>query len=373
MQRSFKMGTLMSIPIRVDFSWFAALALFTWSLAGSYFPKDLPGQPPISYWALGFTASLILFLSVVLHELGHSWVATRNGLSIRRITLFIFGGVAQISDEPKSAIAEFKIAIAGPIVSLSLGALFLGMNFAARTAGGIRWFVALTGYLAWANFFLGAANMIPAFPLDGGRVLRALIWHITQNMRRATRYAATAGKFFAFLIIAFGFVMMFRGNFLGGLWYIFIGWFLQQGAEASYQQLLVRDAFSGVKVRDIMTSNILSLSADISLADAVDKYFLTHTYNCYPVMDGDRFIGVLPLKRVKRVPKEEWPLRSVRDVATPLGDLQTVDPTDDINDALRSIVRANVGTVYVVRDGHLVGIVSRGDIFKAMQIRTALG
>jgi Zn-dependent protease len=247
--RSIPLGRILGIPIGLDYSWFLVFALVTWSLAGSYFPEQYPGWSTGLYWTIGLATSLLFFASVLLHEFGHSVIALRNGIPVRSITLFIFGGVAQIGREPGSPGVEFRVAIAGPIVSLALAGLFGALGWFGASLAPLA---ALATYLAYINGSLALFNLIPGFPLDGGRVFRAIVWQVTHSFRRATEIAGGAGHLFAWLFIFWGVWQMFGGNFVGGLWIAFIGWFLENAATASVQQMTLERLLTGHTVGEIM-------------------------------------------------------------------------------------------------------------------------
>ena len=244
-RHNIPLGRILGIPIGLDYSWFVIFALLTWMLAVSYFPAEFKNWPPLLYWFTGAVTAAMLFVSVLLHELGHSVVALRYKIPVRSITLFLFGGVAQIGAEPPSPSAEFLIASAGPLVSLILAVLFYAVQ---PLVGGIEPLLGLAEYLAYINLALVLFNLVPGYPLDGGRVFRAIVWAITGNMRRATLIAANVGRFFAFLFIFVGVLQMISGNFTGGLWIAFIGWFLDNAASVQVQQVMVQGLLTGHKV-----------------------------------------------------------------------------------------------------------------------------
>jgi Zn-dependent protease len=271
-RQSVPLGRILGIPIGLDYSWFLIFGLLTWMLAGSYYPAEFKDWPLLLYWFMGAVTAIMLFVSVLLHELGHSVVALHYKIPVRRITLFIFGGVAQIGSEPPSAIAEFWIAIAGPIVSLAIAVLFTVLK---PVAAGIEPLLGLAKYLAYINFALVLFNLIPGYPLDGGRVFRAVVWAVTKNMRRATLMAANAGRFFGFLFIFAGVWRIFSGDLGGGLWIAFIGWLLDHAASAQIQQVMFQSLLAGHTVSQAMSSHCAAIHAELTLQQLVDEHILS--------------------------------------------------------------------------------------------------
>lgn len=281
---SLKIATIMGIPIRIHFTWLVIFGLITWALSAFYFPAYVPDLSIAIYWISGAAAAILLFASVAFHELAHSFVALKYRLPIISITLFIFGGVAQMKDEPPTSQAEFRIAIAGPLSSFFLSLFF----FAVYTLVTTQITEALFLYLAQINFILGAFNLIPGFPMDGGRVVRAFIWKRSQDFFYATRKAASYGQKIALFFMFFGIFSIFTG-FIGGLWLILIGWFLYSAAQASYQQAGLQETLSGIKVRDIMTKDIVTMPLNITTETSVNEYFLKYGYGGFPILDDEKF------------------------------------------------------------------------------------
>src|SRR5208283_89434 len=271
------LGRILGIPIGLDYSWFVIFALLTWMLATNYYPAEFKDWPLLLYWLMGAVTAVTLFVSVLLHELGHSAVALRYKIPVRSITLFLFGGVAQIGAEPPSAIAEFLIAAAGPLVSLALAVLFYAVQ---PLVAGIEPLLGLAKYLAYINLALVLFNLIPGYPLDGGRVFRAIVWSITGSMRRATLIAANVGRFFAFLLIFIGVWQIFTGNFGNGVWIAFIGWFLDNAASAQVHQVMFQSLLAGHKVSQAMSTHCATVSADLTLQELVDEHILTSGQRC---------------------------------------------------------------------------------------------
>ena len=362
-QGSWKIGTIMGIPVRIHISWFIIFGFITWSLSTFYFPQAAPDLPAASYWIKGVLAAFLLFASVGFHELAHSLVAQRYKISIESITLFIFGGVAQMKGEPPHPKAEFRIALAGPVSSFFLAVLFLLLSM---TAGG--GFKALFSYLARINLVIGVFNLIPGFPMDGGRVLRAAIWKRKKNFFYATRKAAAIGQRIALFFIFFGILSIFTGM-PGGLWLLLIGWFLYTAAQASYQQSTLQESLSGIKVRDIMVKDIVTLSASTTIDEAVNAYFLRYGYGGFPVLrDGD-FLGIITLKEVKGIPRADWPVVTVGTAFTTHERKWEVSPEDDAMRALEIMIREDKGRLVIIENGKLSGMITRNGIARYVQIK----
>ena len=362
-QGSWKIGTIIGIPIRVHFSWLIVFGLITWSLSTYYFPKAAPDLPAVSYWIKGALAALLLFVSVLFHELAHSFVAKKYKLSIESITLFIFGGVAQMKSEPPHPKAEFRIAIAGPLSSFFLSVLFFFLSM--NSAGGIK---ALFSYLAQINFIIAVFNLIPGFPMDGGRVLRSAIWSKTKNFFYATQKASSVGQKIALFFIFFGIFSLFT-RMSGGLWLMLIGWFLYTAAQTSYQQSTLQESLSGIKVKDIMVRDIVKLNSSVVVDEAVNGYFLRYGYGGFPVVDDGKFLGIVTLKEVKDVPKADWGKVKVIDILVPHDRRAEVSPEDDVIRALETMVREDKGRLVTIENGMLSGLITRNGIARYVQIK----
>jgi Zn-dependent protease len=299
------LGKILNIPIGLDYSWFLIFGLITWSLAASYFPTEFPNWPVAEYWIVGAVTSILFFVSVLLHELGHSVIALRYKVPVRSITLFIFGGIAQIASEPPSAMAEFWIAIAGPLTSFALAGLFTGLQLVAT---GLAPILALAKYLAYINGVLGLFNLIPGFPLDGGRVFRAIVWGISHNFQRATRIAATLGRGIAFIFIAWGVWQIVAGNLANGLWIAFIGWFLESAANAQMSQQHLHALLEGHTVAQAMSRNYAIIPAELSLQTLADEHILGTGQRLFVVEQVDQPVGLLTVSNLNHIPRENWPV-----------------------------------------------------------------
>ncbi len=369
-RQNIPLGRILGIPVGLDYSWFLIFALFTWSLAESYYPAEFKNWPPLLYWFIGALTAIMLFVSVLLHELGHSVMALRYKMPVRSITLFIFGGVAQIGAEPPSAVAEFLIAIAGPAVSFALAVFFYAVQPAVT---GIQPLLGLAKYLAYINLALVVFNLIPGFPLDGGRVFRAILWAVTKNMRRATLIAANVGRFFGFLFIFVGVWQVFSGNIGGGLWTAFIGWFLDNAASAQVHQVVFQGLLAGHKVSQAMSSHCATAPGDLTLQQLVDEHVLVGSHRCFLITRGQDAVGLMTLHRIKEVPRREWATTSAADVMLPLDQLKRTDPDTELWTALQQMDRDGVNQLPVTRDNQVIGMLSREDVITFLRTLQELG
>ncbi|MCL4459621.1 MAG: site-2 protease family protein [Chloroflexi bacterium] len=386
MESSIHLGSLKGIAIGVHYTWLIVFGLVTMSLAGSYFPQEYPNWSIPMYWMIGSLSSLLLFASVLVHELAHSLVAISKGLPVRSITLFIFGGVASITKEAEKPADELLVAIVGPASSTALAALFwmtwvLTKSLSEEAA-------AISLYLCTINLMLAVFNLIPGFPLDGGRVLRALIWAITKNLIRATRIATAVGQtigyafVFSGLMMAFGMSLSFSlgslainlaGGWLNGLWLMFIGWFLNNAAEMSYRQTMIQETLKGITVRDMMIRDFTTVEPDITLDELVNHYILQRGLRALPVVERTHLIGMITLSDVKHVPQEQWLTRTVREAMTKAEDLRTVSPLDDVGRVLATLDGHDLNQAPVVYQGQLVGMITRSNLIRFLRVRQELG
>ena len=358
------------IPIRLDASWFPIAVLIAWSLAAQLFPAWHAGLPRATYWTMGIAGALGLFGSIVAHELSHALVARRNGTPIEGITLFVFGGVAEMGAEPPSAKAELTMAIAGPLVSVVIGGAAL-----AASALGAGWpapVVAVLAYLGVVNLVLAAFNLIPAFPLDGGRVLRAVLWRRHRNLVRATATAARFGTGFAALLMVLGGARVVFGDLLGGVWFFLIGMFLRRAADTSYQQVVVRGALADEPVRRFMTVGPITVRPDLTLAEFLDGYVYRYHHKLFPVQDNGRLLGAISTDELRGVPRGEWPNRTVGAVTVPLSDATTVTPDTAALQALGRMRQTGRSRLLVVDDGHLAGVLSVRDLLDFLALKLEL-
>ncbi len=370
MEASVRLGRILGIPVGLHISWFLIFGLVTWSLAVGYFPTEYPSLPTSAYWGLGAMTSLLFFGSVLAHELSHSVVALRNQIPVRGITLFIFGGVAQIGREPPNAGAEFRIALAGPLTSLGLGLGFGGLWLLDQA---IPYLAAPSLWLMRINLILAGFNLIPGFPLDGGRVLRAIVWQITGNFQKATRVATFTGQLTAFGFIGFGLLTILSGNFFNGLWLAFIGWFLQNAAASSYAQANLQQSLRDVTVSQVMSRDCLLVPGQMPLAQLVEEQILSGGRRCFFVADEDRLRGVLTLADITRVPKANWGHTPLEQVMVPWERTVKVQPDTALLAALQIMDDANVNQVPVVQGGQMVGMLSREQLLRYIRTRAELG
>jgi Zn-dependent protease/CBS domain-containing protein len=363
-RHTIPMGRVLGIPLELDYSWFLVFALLTWALAVGHYPAEYKGWPASLYWILGAVTAVMLFVSVVLHELGHSIVARRYQIPVRRITLFIFGGVSQIEAEAATAGADFRIAVAGPLVSLALAALFTLLQPAVA---GVSPLLALARYLAYINLALGLFNLIPGFPLDGGRGLRAVVWGLTGDFHRATRVAASVGRAFAFVFILVGVWQVFGGNFVGGLWIIFIGWFLESAAVAQTQQVVLQDLLTGHTVAEAMSRELTAVPADVTLQQLVDQHILTSGRRSFLVQRDGVVLGLLTLHHVVQIPRAQWGATTVAQTMIPAARMRSARPDTELRAALEAMDGDGVSQLPVMVADHAVGILRREDILSFLR------
>ena len=361
--------TILGFRVSVDLSWTVLAVLVTWSLATGYFPEVVEGIRPKAAWWLGVIGALGLFASIILHELAHSVVARRFDIPIRGITLFIFGGVAEMEREPPSAKSEFYMAIVGPIMSHVLAALFY--LFAGAVPGELG--KALFVYLAVINFILATFNLVPAFPLDGGRVFRAAMWWKAGDFARATRIGAALGRTFGMVLIALGVFSLISGNAIGGMWQALLGFFIITASRSSEMQMVMKTGLEGVRVGQIMLRDVVSIPSDTPLDEAVEAYFYTSHHSAYPVVRGDRVLGTLRSEDIGRVAREDRATTRAVDVVNPQGRVGQVGPDLPVLDAIRMMQKRGSGRLLVVdRTGALVGLLTMRDILDYLSVRQQL-
>ncbi len=371
MPGSLRLGGIAGIDIYIHFSWLIILVFLTWSLATGWFPQLYPGWSTATYWIIGLISALLLFISVLLHELAHSVVARARGLPVKNITLFIFGGVSNLEQEPTSPGVEFQVAVVCPLTSLLIGGLSLLLFLALE--GGSPQLEAIFGYLGITNLLLGIFNLIPGFPLDGGRVLRSIIWKVTGSLRKATHIVSVVGQTMAYLFILWGIWQFFVGNILNGIWIGFIGWFLLTAAQSANAQVLLQSMFRGVTVGQVMKRTPTTVPATILLQKLVDEYFLPYGLRTAFVTQGDQLAGMITLGDIRHVPREQWGQIPVGYVMIPLKRLQAVSPQQNLNDVLPLMANRDVNQLPVVQDGKLVGVLTRDAIIRTLEIRRGLG
>jgi Zn-dependent protease/predicted transcriptional regulator len=367
---SWRVARIAGIEVRIDSSWAVIALLITYSM---YLRVTLvyPDTPTGEAVALGILGAVLFFGSVLVHELAHALVSQARGIRVQDITLFLFGGATRARVESRGPTDEFLIAVVGPLTSGALAVLFgiiasVGRDVLPTPLAGTF------GYLAWVNLLLAVFNLIPGFPLDGGRVLRSAIWRATGSFARATRIASMSGQAVGWLLVALGVVSLLAGNLAGGIWFAFIGWFLVQAARASYQELQLRHMLRGVEAEDVMARDLLRIPPELSLQDAVDDYFMRYDYGAFPVEEQGRTIGLLTLRGVRRVPRDQWSSQRARDLMVPLGDQVVVAPHDRMDDVLSKLQDSEAGRVLVVQDGEVVGIITPSDLTRWLRRWRAL-
>jgi Zn-dependent protease len=369
MKHSWRIGRIFGIDIKIDSSWLVIFVLITWVLAGSYFPGSHPHWSFALNWALGLLTSLLFFGSVLVHELAHSIVAIKQGEEVKSITLFILGGVSQIAEEPNEPLKEFAMAVVGPLTSFALAAVFFLLHMLLLPVN--EPLGAAASYLAFINLVLGAFNLLPGFPMDGGRVFRAILWKVTGDLRKATRIATVVGEGIAFLLIFLGIVEFLRGDF-GGLWLVLIGWFLHSAAAQSYSHLMLKTALEGLKAKDLMSTEFETVPAGLPVQTLVDDYILKKKERVFLVTVGGDLKGIVCLEDVKSLAREEWPNSPVSAVMTPKDKLQSVTPDADGNQILATLTSRNIHQVPVMVGDRVAGIICRTDLLRVLQLRSEL-
>lgn len=390
MGNGFRVGRLFGISIRIDWSWILIFTLVTWNLVTVFSQVHREWGTRLA-WATALLAALLFFASVLAHELAHSLVARSQGIPVRSITLFLFGGVSNIQREPSSPWAEFLITIVGPVTSIVLGVAFFALSGVglgslssnvANPLMAIRQFPPLTTLLLWLgpiNILLGVFNLIPGFPLDGGRVLRSILWGITGNLRRATRWTAYIGQLVAWLIIVAGIAMVFGidvpffgSGLVSGLWLAFIGWFLQSASAQSYQQVVARDLLEGVPVSRLMRTDVPSVSPGISVSSLVHDHIMGTDEHAFPVLDAAHLVGLVTLEDVRKVPRDEWERTSVSQIMTPRDRLVVMAPGDDASEALEKLAQHDIRQVPVLQMDTFIGLLRRRDLVRWLQTQSAV-
>jgi Zn-dependent protease len=371
MPGSLRIGRIAGIDIYIHVSWLIIIVLLTWSLATGWFAVLYPGWSTITYWVVSLIAALLLFLAVLVHELAHSVVARARGLPVKNITLYIFGGVSNLEQEPQTPGVEFQMAFVGPLTSLLIGGvaylllLALGKNTSPLAA--------ILGYLAVMNVLLGIFNLIPGFPLDGGRVLRSIVWKLSGSLRTGTRVTTIVGEVIAYLLILLGIWFFFGGNLLDGIWLGFIGWFLLSAAQSANSQSMLQSMFKGVTVGEVMNPSPVTVPANISLQKLVDDYFLPRGLRSAMVTQLDQLAGLITLADIRSTPREQWSEVPVGHAMIPVDRLHVVSPQQSLNDVLPLMAGRDVNQLPVVQEGRLVGVLSRDAIVHYLEVRRDLG
>ena len=370
--RRITLFKMLGFEVRVDASWLIIAVLIVWSLAVGVFPYRLPGLPAATYWWMGIFGALGLFASIIVHEFSHSIVARRNGLPMKGITLFVFGGVAEMESEPPDPKTEFLMALAGPLASLAIGAVFYVIGAAAATSLPLE-VVTVLNYLAQINWLLAIFNMIPAFPLDGGRVLRALLWQRSGNLVSATRTAAFAGSIFGTLLMAGGLLQLFYGNFVGAIWWFLLGMFLRSVSAASYQRVLMQSVLEGEPVRRFMNPNPVTVTPDMSVQDLVENYVYKYHHKMFPVVtDSQQLVGCVSTEQVKQMPRNEWNRHSLREITQACSPQNTVTPDTNAANVLSIMSHEGDRGLIVVDNNRVVAFVSPQDLLHFLSAKLEL-
>lgn len=361
--------TLFGFKVRIDISWLVIALLISWTLARGTFPyfyKDLSSS---MYWIMGVLGVLGLFVSIVVHELSHSLAARKFGLPMKGITLFIFGGVAEMSEEPPSPKAEFFMAIAGPLSSILFGSVLLIVYFMGSFSGWPKPIMGVLIYLSIINFILAAFNLIPAFPLDGGRVLRSILWGYKNNIQWATKIASGIGRGFGIALVIIGAVSILMGNIIGGLWWILIGMFLRGASQSSYQHMVIRNVLEGQTIRKFMTEKVITVSPDTTINDFIENYLYKYHFKMFPVVSEDKLLGCVTLDGIKEIPLEERKDHLVYEILKVCSKKNTISPDEDAMKAV-AIMRENKSSRLMVVEGEkLVGIISLKDLLHYMTLK----
>lgn len=369
---SIVLGAIRGIPIRIHFTWLIIFGLLSWSLASGYFPQHYPDLPISAYWIKAIIAALFLFGSVLVHELMHALTAQYLRVPIAGITLFALGGVSEMEQEPPSPSAEFLIALVGPLASFVLAGFFWFVWRALEREGPDPSFAAIALYLVGLNTVVAVFNLLPAFPLDGGRILRAIIWGITKNLQKATYLATRVGRAFAYLLITFGAVSLFAGAGFQGIWMALIGFFLLQGAQASYTQVVLKEALAGIAVRDIMVKDVVTVAANLSVQELIQGYFLAHGYGGFPVVENAQVMGLVSLGDVKKVSPTDYARLSIREVMTPLSERLTIAPEEDVSVAFQRMADEEIGRLLVMERGRMLGLVTKTGLSRFLRMKLEL-
>lgn len=364
----YRLFSVFGFNVHLDPSWLVLGVLLTWSLARGLFPAYYEGFPDSVYWWMGLAGTLGLFLSIIFHELCHSLVARKFGIPMKGITLFIFGGVAEMGDEPPDARAEFLMSLSGPAASVLAGAVFLGANSAAEEFLSAPT-LAVLEYLGWINLLLAGFNLLPAFPLDGGRILRSILWKWRGSLGLATRTASGIGSLFGILLMLLGLLAIFQGNPIGGIWWILIGLFLKNAAENSYRQVLINRALEGEKIRRFMVTEPVTVPDSISLSELVEGYIYRYHHKMYPVVKSGDVLGCITIRQIKSVPKDEWPVRKVGEISSRLSPENTIRPDTGAAEALSLMSRSGNSRLIVLENDRLAGILSLKDMLQFLSLR----
>lgn len=370
--KRFKLFSLFGFEIRIDSSWIFLAFLIVWTLASGYFPLSVRNLSPGDYWIMGISGAIGLFLSIILHEMCHSLVARKYGIPMKGITLFIFGGIAEMHEEPKNAKTEFLMAAAGPLCSVGLSVLFFAVYFLGINS---NWPVSVNAviyYLSFINLALAAFNMLPAFPLDGGRILRALLWYRKKDIKKATRIASKIGSAFGYIFIALGILSLLGGNFLGAIWWVLIGMFLNNIAGLSYQQVLTREVLAGEPVSRLMNPEPIGVPPSITLDDFVQNYVYRFHHKMFPVIEGEKLVGCISTGQIRDIPRDQWKEKIIGEVLKKCSMENTVNPNTDAIKALARMNQTGNTRLLVIDKDRLLGTITLKDILQFLSVKLDL-
>lgn len=364
--------TLFGFKVRLDWSWFFLAILVTWTLAAGYFPMHAPKLNTDIYWVMGIFGTVGLFISIVLHELSHSLVGRYYGVPIGGITLFIFGGIAEMRDAPLNPKSEFFMSLAGPLLSFVLGIVFYFLSQLGTASNFPLPVIGVLTYLSMINFVLGIFNLLPGFPLDGGRIFRAALWWWKGNIKWATEIACRGGIGLGYGLIFFGIFQIILGSFIAGIWGVLLGFFLQNMSKLSYQEVLISNLFHGEKIKKYAKTNVITVPPNISLQDLVDNYFYKHYHKLYPVIENNKFVGCISFDEIKQIENEKWPALQVKQVMRECNSEIVIDVNTEVPKVLQRMTSQNRSRLIVTEHGELYGIITLKDLMDIISMRISL-
>ncbi|MFP4499082.1 MAG: site-2 protease family protein [Vulcanimicrobiota bacterium] len=371
-EKNIKLFKLFGFEVKVNPSWLIILFLVVWSLSVGFFPYNYKDMTDVEYWTMGFIGALGLFGSIIVHEFAHSYIARKNGIPMKGISLFIFGGIAEMDEEPKDPVAELKMAVVGPITSLLLGAGFLGLFFLSRQQNWTVYLVAVTHYLGIINIVLAVFNMVPAFPLDGGRVFRSILWKLQGDIKWATRIATSMGKFISIMLIIIGALNIFAGNIVGGMWWILIGLFLRSAASFSYEQVVLKRALEGESIKKFMNTEPVTVSPHLTVSELVDDYIYKYHFKMFPVVEDHKLAGCITTREVKELGREKWEETKVEDILTRCDSSNIISADEDPMKVLTKMSSDKNSRLMVVEDDELLGIIALKDMLNFLSLKLEL-